>query len=88
MDFKDLTTTKEFQKLHPLKKQIIEELVKNSQTTPLEMMLPKVVHINKELAKRNMRFTKEESQLLIQILQANMTDEERKKVNMLMNFMS
>ena len=86
MDFNDFTNTKEFQKLHPLKKQIIEELYQNSKNTPLEQLLPKVIHTNKELGKRNLGFTKEESKLMIGILTANLTEEERTKVNLLLNF--
>ncbi|MDO5156834.1 MAG: hypothetical protein Q4D51_12810 [Eubacteriales bacterium] len=87
MEFKDLTNTKEFQNLHPLKKQIIEELYNSSKNTPMELLLPKVMHTNKELGKRNLGFTKEESQLLIGILKENMSDDERKKVDLIMGFL-
>lgn len=87
MEFNDFIITEEYQKLHPLKKQIIEELYKSSQNTTLEMLLPKVLHINKELKKRNLSFTKEESQMLIQILTQNMSESDRNKVNMLTSFL-
>ena len=64
MEFNEFASTKEFQNLHPLKQHIIKELVQSSQKAPLEMMLPKVMSINKELGKRNLGFTKEESRLL------------------------
>ena len=88
MEFSDFTSTKEFQKLHPLKQQIIQEMVQSSQSTPLEMMLPKIMGINRELGKRNLSFTKEESRLLINILKESMTPAERQKVDMLMGFLS
>lgn len=88
MDFNDFASTKEFQNLHPLKQQIIQEMVQSSRNTPLEMMLPRVMNINKELNKRNLSFTKDESRLLINILKENMTPAERQKVDMLMGFLS
>lgn len=88
MEFNEFASTKEFQNLHPLKQQIIKELVQNSQKAPLEMMLPKIMSINKELGKRNLGFTKEESRLLIDILKENMTPAERQKVDMFMGFLS
>jgi hypothetical protein len=87
MDFSDFTSTKEFQNLHPLKQQLIIELVQSSKNTPLEKMLPKIMSINQGLNKRNMSFTKEESQLLINILKENMTPDQRQKVDMLMNLL-
>jgi hypothetical protein len=87
MDFSDFTSTKEFQNLHPLKQQLIIELVQSSQNTPLEKMLPKIMSINQGLNKRNMSFTKEESQLLINILKENMTPDQRQKVDMLMKLL-
>lgn len=88
MEFNDFTSTKEFQNLHPLKQQIIQELVQSSNNMPIEMMLPKIMGINKELSKRNLNFTKEESRLLIAILKEKMTPAERQKVDMLMSFLS
>jgi hypothetical protein len=87
MDFSDFISTKEFQNLHPLKQQLIIELVQSSKNTPLEKMLPKIMSINQGLNKRNMSFTKEESQLLINILKENMTPDQRQKVDMLMNLL-
>lgn len=88
MEFNDFTSTKEFQNLHPLKQQIIQELVQSSNNMPIEMMLPKIMGINKELSKRNLNFTKDESRLLIGILKEKMTPAERQKVDMLMSFLS
>ncbi len=88
MDFNDFSSTKEFQNLHPLKQQIIKEMVQSSRNTPLEMMLPKIMSINKELGRRNLGFTKDESRLLINILKENMTPAERQKVDMIMGFLS
>ena len=79
MNEQDLFSTPEFNRLHPVKQQIIREVVKNNQHTSPEAMLPKILSINKELTKRNLNFTKEESNLLINIMKENMTPAERQK---------
>ena len=70
----DLFSSPEFQKLHPVKKQIIQELASTNQNMSPEMMLTKVMAINKELSKRSLNFTKEESALLIRIMKQNMSE--------------
>lgn len=84
MNQKDFFSTPEFQKLHPVKKQIIQELVSNQETMSPETMLSKVMTTNKELSKRNLNFSKEESSLLIQILKQSMSSSDQQKVDLLM----
>ncbi len=84
MNQKDFFSTPEFQKLHPVKKQIIQELISNQETMSPETMLSKVMTINKELSKRNLNFSKEESSLLIQILKQSMSPSDQQKVDLLM----
>lgn len=84
MNQKDFFSTPEFQKLHPVKKQIIQELVSNQETMSPETILSKVMTINKELSKRNLNFSKEESSLLIQILKQSMSPSDQQKVDLLM----
>lgn len=84
MNQKDFFSTPEFQKLHPLKKQIIQELASDRESMSPETMLSKVMTINKELSKRNLNFSKEESSLLIQILKQSMSPSDQQKVDLLM----
>ena len=84
MNQKDFFSTPEFQKLHPVKKQIIQELVSDRESISPETMLSKVMTINKELSKRNLNFSKEESSLLIQILKQSMSPSDQQKVDLLM----
>lgn len=85
MNFEELSSTKEFIKLHPVKQKIIKELLTTNQNASPEMLLPKIMTINKELAKRNLSFTKEELNLLIKIVKADMSPAEQQKVDMVMN---
>lgn len=84
MNQKDFFSTPEFQKLHPVKKQIIQELVSDRESMSPETTLSKVMTINKELSKRNLNFSKEESSLLIQILKQSMSPSDQQKVDLLM----
>lgn len=84
MNQKDFFSTPEFQKLHPVKKQIIQELASDRKSMSPETMLSKVMTINKELSKRNLNFSKEESSLLIQILKQSMPSSDQQKVDLLM----
>lgn len=86
MNYEHLLNTPEFQKLNPLKQQIIKEVANNSKNASIESMLPKIMSINKELSKRNLNFTKSETALLISILKEGMTPAEQQKVDMLMGF--
>lgn len=84
----DLFSSPEFQKLHPVKKQIIQELASSNQNMSPEIMLTKVMAINKELSKRSLNFTKEESALLIRIMKQNMSAADRQKVDLLMGLLN
>ena len=84
MDFQDFTSTPEFNRLHPLKKQIIRELIQNNQNATMEKILPQIMSINQELSRRNMNFTKSETSLLVNMLKQNMSPVERQKVDVLM----
>lgn len=86
MSYEELLTTPEFQKLHPVKQQIIKEVAENSKKTSIEAMLPKIMSVNKELTRRNLNFTKSETTLLISVLKEGMSPAEQQKVDMLMGF--
>ncbi len=87
MQQQDFFSTPEFQKLHPLKKQIIQEIARNSQNESIESMIPKIMNINKELSRRNLNFTKSESRLMINILTQDMSPADKQKVDMIMSMM-
>ncbi len=84
----DLFSSPEFQKLHPVKKQILQELASTNQNMSPEIMLTKVMTINKELSKRSLNFTKEESALLIRIMKQNMSPSDQQKVDLLMGLLN
>lgn len=85
MNYEEFSSTKEFQNLHPVKQQIIKEVLQNNTLTSPEALLPKFMMINKELSKRSLNFTKEETNLLITVMKANMPPAEQAKVDMVLN---
>ena len=48
-----------------------------------EQMIPQLMEINKELNKRQLSFSKAESELVIDILAENMTPQEKQKINLI-----
>lgn len=84
MNYQAFTSTPEFNRLHPVKQQIIREIMHANMPSSPEVMLPKIMSINKELSKRNLSFTKEETTILINVMKSNMTPAEQQKVDMLM----
>lgn len=84
MNFQQFISTPEFNRLHPIKQQIIKELANNGNYSSPEAMLPQLMSINKELKKRNLSFTKQETTLLINLMKEGMTPEEQKKVDLLL----
>lgn len=86
MNYQDFSSTPEFMNLHPVKQQILKELMQSNPNFSPESMLPKLMTISNELKKRNLGFTKEESNLLIKIMKSNMSPAEQQKVDMLLGF--
>ena len=85
MTYQELSSTPEFQNLHPVNQQILKEMLQNGRLTTPEALLPKFMSINQELAKRNLSFTKEESTLLIQMIKDTMSPQDQQRVDMLLN---
>ena len=53
----------------------------------METMLPEIMKINSELNKRKLSFTREESQLIIDIMMENASPAEKQKIQMLKSFL-
>lgn len=73
--------------LMPLKRQIILELANGSHNATMEQMLPQIMQLNRELQKRNLSFSKEESNLIMDIMMEQASPAERQKIAMFHNFL-
>ena len=69
-----------FQKLSPLKKAVIAELLENTANTPLDKAFPLLLKANATLNKQGEPFTPQERNLLITELTKKLSPEERKKI--------
>ncbi len=71
----------------PLKLKIIREIANRSQNQSVEQMLPQIMKINQELQSRNISFTKEETALLMDVIEESLSPKDKMKFNMLKGFM-
>lgn len=72
----------------PVKLKIIMEIKEKSKTKSLDELLPEIMRINKELNRRNMNFTKAETELLMEAIEESLSPDERKKFNLIKEFMN
>ena len=72
----------------PLKLKIIMEIKQKSKDKSMEELLPEIMKVNQELNRRNMAFTKKETDLLLEVIEESLSPEEKNKFNMLKGFMN
>ncbi|MBQ9934967.1 MAG: hypothetical protein IJO70_03880 [Lachnospiraceae bacterium] len=73
--------------ISPLKLKIIKEIASKSKGKSIEEMLPQIMQVNKELQARNISFSKEETALLMDIIEETLPPKDKAKFNMLKGFM-
>lgn len=72
----------------PVKLKVIMEIKEQSRHKSMEELLPEIMKINQELNRRNMNFTKTETELLMDAIEESLSPAEKQKFNMLKGFMS
>lgn len=70
--------------MHPAKKQIIFELTKNIKNVSMENMLPLILSTNNKMKEQGLSFTKQENDLLTEILMSKMSPAEKLKAETLL----
>ena len=73
--------------MHPLKREILFRLFHTATAMSPEQILPQLMEINNELKKRDLSFSKAESEIVIDILSEGMSPQEKQKINMLRSFL-
>ena len=68
---------------HPLKREILLRLSNSQSTMTPEQMLPQLMEINKELQKRDLSFSRSESEIVLDVLSEGMSPQEKQKINMI-----
>lgn len=72
----------------PRKLAILVELMKESEGKPMEQLVPLLVNTNKRLKEQNLNFTKDESDLMIDLITKNMNQKEKMQFEMIKQIMS
>jgi len=82
----DFTQNPRLRNIDPLKLKIINEIQRKSKNRSIEELLPEIMKINQELTRRNMSFSKEETTVLLDVIEENLSPEEKQRFAMLKSF--
>lgn len=82
------TNNPKLKNIDPRKMLILLELMREAEGKPLEQVLPLLVNTNKKLQQQNLTFTKEESEIMIDILTKQMTPKEKMQFEMMKRVMA
>ncbi len=85
---KDISNDPRLRNVHPLKLKIIREIAEKSKGRSIEEMLPQIMQVNKELQARNISFSKEETALLLDVIEETLPPKDKAKFNMLKGFIN
>jgi hypothetical protein len=72
----------------PKKLAILLELMKEAEGKSMDKLLPLLMTTNKRLQEQNLTFTKDESDLMIEILTKNMSPKEKQQFEMIRKMMA
>ena len=64
------------------------ELIKEAEGKSMDKMLPLIIKTNKKLQDQNLAFTKDESDLMIEVLTKNMSPKDKTQFEMLRTMMA
>lgn len=82
------TNNPKIKNIDPRKLAVLLELVKEAEGKPMDKLVPILVNANKKLQQQNMNFTKDESDMIIDILSKNMTPKEKMQFEMIKQMMA
>ncbi|NLO10787.1 MAG: hypothetical protein GX129_13105 [Clostridiales bacterium] len=74
-------------KMDPRKLVILMELMKEAEGKSMDKLLPLIINTNKKLKEQNLAFTKDESDLMIEVLTRNMSPRDKAQFEMLRTMM-
>ncbi len=73
--------------IDPRKLAILIELMKEAEGKSMDKLLPLIMNTNKKLQDQDLSFTKDESELMIEILTKNMSSKDKAQFEMLRKLM-
>lgn len=72
--------------IDPIKLKIITEIRNKSKGMTAEEILPQILKINDELNRRGLNFTKEETSILMTVIEESLDEKDRQKFNLIKSF--
>jgi hypothetical protein len=82
------TNNPKLKNIDPRKMTIFLELMKEADGKPMEQLVPLLMNANKKLQQQNMAFSKDESEVLMEILTKNLSPKEKQQFEMIRKFMA
>lgn len=82
------TNNPKLKNIDPRKLAILFELMKEAEGKPLDKVMPLLINTNKRLQDQNLTFSKEESELMFELLTKNMSPKEKMQVDMIRKMMA
>jgi hypothetical protein len=82
------TNNPKLKNIDPRKLAILLELVKEAEGKPLDKVMPLLISTNKRLQDQNLTFSKDESELMFDLLTKNMSPKEKMQVDMIRKMMA
>ena len=74
--------------IDPRKLTILLELVTESEGKPMDKLIPLLMNTQKKLQKQNLTFSKDESDMMVEILTKNMNAKEKSQFEMIKKMMA
>jgi hypothetical protein len=82
------TNNPKLKNIDPRKMAILLELMKEAEGKPMDKLVPLLMNTNKKLQQQNMTFSKDESEIMLEILTKNMTPKEKQQFEMIKKMMA
>lgn len=76
------------QKMHPAKKQIVLDFIKETQGKPMDQGMRSMMNANAKLKAMGLSFDQSETNMITSILMENMTPEQRTQAELMRNMMN
>lgn len=81
------TNNPKLKNLDPKKMAILLDLAKEADGKPMDKVIPLLMNANKKVQQQNMTFSKEESDLMLDILTKNMSPQEKMQIEFIKKMM-
>jgi hypothetical protein len=72
----------------PRKLSILMDLIKEAEGKPMDKLVPLLMNTNKKLQQQNMTFSKDESDIMMEIISKNMSPKEKQQFEMIKMIMA